>query len=94
MPPGPSLAASTQQTQSKVASPPSSKTLEENLWKNLQEEEERLSRVRGQASKNQILLLHFENGVDNLILRLCDINVPGQVCPPLERFLWPVAPRP
>ncbi|ETE60637.1 putative coiled-coil domain-containing protein, partial [Ophiophagus hannah] len=56
----------------------SSKTLEENLWKNLEEEEERLSRVRGQASKNQELLLHFENGVDNLILRLWDIRVPGQ----------------
>ncbi|XP_058015377.1 coiled-coil domain-containing protein 183 [Ahaetulla prasina] len=56
----------------------SSKTLEENLWKNLQEEEERLSRVRGEASKNQELLLHFENGVDNLILRLWDISVPGQ----------------
>ncbi|XP_070811678.1 coiled-coil domain-containing protein 183 isoform X1 [Pituophis catenifer annectens] len=56
----------------------SSKTLEENLWKNLEEEEERLSLVRGQASKNQELLLHFENGVDNLILRLWDISVPGQ----------------
>ncbi|KAG8141902.1 hypothetical protein E2320_006560 [Naja naja] len=77
-PPGPSLAASMQQTQSKVASLPSSKTLEENLRKNLEEEEERLSRIRGQASKNQELLLHFENGVDNLILRLWDIRVPGQ----------------
>ncbi|KAL7980820.1 hypothetical protein Chor_001974 [Crotalus horridus] len=56
----------------------SSKKLEENLGKNLEEEEERLSRVHGQASKNQELLLHFENGVDNLILRLCDIHVPGQ----------------
>uniref|UniRef100_A0A8C6XG87 Coiled-coil domain-containing protein 183 n=1 Tax=Naja naja TaxID=35670 RepID=A0A8C6XG87_NAJNA len=56
----------------------SSKTLEENLRKNLEEEEERLSRIRGQASKNQELLLHFENGVDNLILRLWDIRVPGQ----------------
>ncbi|XP_039200854.1 coiled-coil domain-containing protein 183 isoform X2 [Crotalus tigris] len=56
----------------------SSKKLEENLRKNLEEEEERLSRVHGQASKNQELLLHFENGVDNLILRLCDIHVPGQ----------------
>uniref|UniRef100_A0A8C5REY1 Coiled-coil domain-containing protein 183 n=1 Tax=Laticauda laticaudata TaxID=8630 RepID=A0A8C5REY1_LATLA len=56
----------------------SSKTLEENLWKNLEEEEERLSRVRGQAFRNQELLLHFENGVDNLILRLWDIRVPDQ----------------
>ncbi|KAM3825576.1 coiled-coil domain-containing protein 183 isoform 1-T1 [Vipera latastei] len=56
----------------------SSKMLEENLRKNLEEEEERLSQLRGQASKNQELLLHFENGVDNLILRLCDIRVPGQ----------------
>ncbi|XP_032088599.1 coiled-coil domain-containing protein 183 isoform X2 [Thamnophis elegans] len=54
------------------------KTLEKDLSKNLEEEEERLSRVRDQASKNQELLLHFENGVDNLILRLYDISVPGQ----------------
>lgn len=81
-------------TRPKVASPPSIKTLEEDLRKNLEEEEERLSRVRGQASKNQELLLHFENGVDNLILRLCDISVPGQVRPPLKRFLWPAAPWP
>ncbi|KAM6431106.1 rab-like protein 6 isoform 2-T2 [Liasis olivaceus] len=56
----------------------SSKRLEEDLQKNLEEEEERLLRVRDQVSRNQELLLHFENGVDNLIMRLCDIGVPGQ----------------
>ncbi|XP_025021720.1 coiled-coil domain-containing protein 183 [Python bivittatus] len=56
----------------------SSKKLEENLQKNLEKEEERLLRVRDHVSRNQELLLHFENGVDNLIMRLCDISVPGQ----------------
>ncbi|XP_070614525.1 coiled-coil domain-containing protein 183 isoform X2 [Erythrolamprus reginae] len=56
----------------------SSKRLEANLGKALEEEQERLSWVRSQASKAQELLLHFENGVDNLILRLCDISVSGQ----------------
>ncbi|XP_072840676.2 coiled-coil domain-containing protein 183 isoform X1 [Pogona vitticeps] len=52
--------------------------LREDLQRNLAEEEERLQRVQSQASKNQELLLRFENGVDNLMLRLCGIQVPGQ----------------
>ncbi|XP_063172583.1 coiled-coil domain-containing protein 183 [Candoia aspera] len=62
----------------------SSKKLEETLQKNLEEEEKRLLQVRGQASRNQELLLHFQNGVDNLIMRLCDITVPGQEFPRME----------
>uniref|UniRef100_A0A8C3S5R9 Coiled-coil domain-containing protein 183 n=1 Tax=Chelydra serpentina TaxID=8475 RepID=A0A8C3S5R9_CHESE len=50
------------------------------LKKNLEEEEVRLHQVHTQMLKNQELLLSFENGVDNLLIRLCGITVPGQVC--------------
>ncbi|XP_053138331.1 coiled-coil domain-containing protein 183 isoform X2 [Hemicordylus capensis] len=56
----------------------SSWKLEEDLRNLLIEEEHRLQKVESQVSKNQELLLHFENGLDNLILRLCGITVPGQ----------------
>ncbi|XP_042334871.1 coiled-coil domain-containing protein 183 isoform X2 [Sceloporus undulatus] len=56
----------------------SSKKLEEDLRQNLEEEEERLLQAQNQASKNQELLLRFENGIDNLFIRLCGIHVPGQ----------------
>ncbi|XP_060613263.2 coiled-coil domain-containing protein 183 [Anolis sagrei] len=56
----------------------SSKKLEKDLKRSLAEEEERLDQVRSQAAKNQELLLNFGNGVDNLFIRLCGIQVPGQ----------------
>ncbi|XP_073170904.1 coiled-coil domain-containing protein 183 [Lepidochelys kempii] len=55
----------------------SSRKLEEELQKNLEEEEVRLHQVHTQTQKNQELLLSFENGVDNLLIRLCGITVPG-----------------
>ncbi|XP_038230747.1 coiled-coil domain-containing protein 183 [Dermochelys coriacea] len=55
----------------------SSRKLEEELKKNLEEEEVRLHQVHTQMQKNQELLLSFENGVDNLLIRLCGITVPG-----------------
>ncbi|CAM2103791.1 unnamed protein product [Caretta caretta] len=55
----------------------SSRKLEEELKKNLEEEEVRLHQVHTQTQKNQELLLSFENGVDNLLIRLCGITVPG-----------------
>nr|XP_008122543.1 PREDICTED: coiled-coil domain-containing protein 183 isoform X1 [Anolis carolinensis] len=56
----------------------SSKKLENDLKRSLAEEEERLEQVRNLASKNQELLLHFGNGIDNLFVRLCGIHVPDQ----------------
>ncbi|XP_061460525.1 coiled-coil domain-containing protein 183 isoform X2 [Rhineura floridana] len=56
----------------------SSRKLEEELRTVLEEEEERLKKVQAQVCQNQELLLHFENGVDNLIMRLCGIARPGQ----------------
>ncbi|XP_006117410.3 coiled-coil domain-containing protein 183 [Pelodiscus sinensis] len=55
----------------------SSRKLEEELKRNLEEEEVRLHQVHTQMLKNQELLLSFENGVDNLLIRLCGITVPG-----------------
>ncbi|KAL8174247.1 UNVERIFIED_CONTAM: hypothetical protein K2H54_040841 [Gekko kuhli] len=52
--------------------------LSKELQKNLEKEEARLQEVQGRATKHQELLLHFENGVENLIMRLCGITVPGQ----------------
>uniref|UniRef100_A0A8C0FYN7 Coiled-coil domain-containing protein 183 n=1 Tax=Chelonoidis abingdonii TaxID=106734 RepID=A0A8C0FYN7_CHEAB len=45
--------------------------------KNLEVEEVRLHQVHTQMLKNQELLLSFENGIDNLLIRLCGITVPG-----------------
>ncbi|XP_066467028.1 coiled-coil domain-containing protein 183 [Tiliqua scincoides] len=56
----------------------SSLKLEEELQELFQEELARLESAQDQVSKNQGLLLLFENGVDNLIMRLCSISVPGQ----------------
>uniref|UniRef100_A0A674IFZ7 Coiled-coil domain containing 183 n=1 Tax=Terrapene triunguis TaxID=2587831 RepID=A0A674IFZ7_9SAUR len=58
----------------------SSRKLAEELKKNLEAEEVRLHQVHTQMLKNQELLLSFENGVDNLLIRLCGITVPGHVC--------------
>ncbi|XP_015272266.1 PREDICTED: coiled-coil domain-containing protein 183 [Gekko japonicus] len=52
--------------------------LSKDLQKNLEKEEARLQEVQARATKHQELLLHFENGVENLIMRLCGITVPGQ----------------
>uniref|UniRef100_A0A452GHU6 Coiled-coil domain containing 183 n=1 Tax=Gopherus agassizii TaxID=38772 RepID=A0A452GHU6_9SAUR len=49
-------------------------------YKNLEAEEVRLHQVHTQMLKNQELLLSFENGIDNLLIRLCGITVPGHVC--------------
>uniref|UniRef100_A0A8C4W7X1 Coiled-coil domain containing 183 n=1 Tax=Gopherus evgoodei TaxID=1825980 RepID=A0A8C4W7X1_9SAUR len=58
----------------------SSRKLAEELKKNLEAEEVRLHKVHTQMLKNQELLLSFENGIDNLLIRLCGITVPGHVC--------------
>ncbi|XP_044848868.1 coiled-coil domain-containing protein 183 isoform X2 [Mauremys mutica] len=55
----------------------SSRKLAEELKKNLEAEEVRLHQVHTQMLKNQELLLSFENGIDNLLIRLCGITVPG-----------------
>ncbi|KAF7241085.1 hypothetical protein EYD10_12472 [Varanus komodoensis] len=62
----------------------SSRKLEEELRKALEEEQTRLTQVQAQVFKNQELLLHFENGVNNLMLRLCGISVLGQEDSSLE----------
>ncbi|KAJ6652012.1 hypothetical protein lerEdw1_015837 [Lerista edwardsae] len=56
----------------------SSLKLEEDLRELLHKELDRLHKAQDQVLKNQGLLLLFENGVDNLIMRLCSISVPGQ----------------
>uniref|UniRef100_A0A7M4EYA2 Coiled-coil domain containing 183 n=1 Tax=Crocodylus porosus TaxID=8502 RepID=A0A7M4EYA2_CROPO len=58
----------------------SSKKLEEELKKNLEQEETRLEQTQTQMLKNQKLLLRFENGVDNLFVRLYGVTVPNEVC--------------
>ncbi|XP_050765139.1 coiled-coil domain-containing protein 183 [Gymnogyps californianus] len=55
-----------------------SRMLEEELRMNLQWEEARLEQMRAQMLRNQELLLEFENGIDNLFVRLHGITVPGQ----------------
>ncbi|XP_039361891.1 coiled-coil domain-containing protein 183 isoform X2 [Mauremys reevesii] len=55
----------------------SSRKLAEELKKNLEAEEVRLHQVHTQMLKNQELLLSFENGIDNLLIRLYGITVPG-----------------
>ncbi|XP_077162688.1 coiled-coil domain-containing protein 183 isoform X2 [Paroedura picta] len=52
--------------------------LSKELQKNLEKEEDRLQEVQSRAIMHQELLLHFENGVENLIMRLCGITVPDQ----------------
>lgn len=56
-----------------------SRMLEEELRMNLQWEEARLEQMRAQMLRNQELLLEFENGIDNLLVHLHGITVPGQV---------------
>ncbi|XP_009274718.1 PREDICTED: coiled-coil domain-containing protein 183 [Aptenodytes forsteri] len=55
-----------------------SRMLEEELRMNLQWEEARLEQMRAQMLRNQELLLEFENGIDNLLVHLHGITVPGQ----------------
>ncbi|XP_067166030.1 coiled-coil domain-containing protein 183 [Apteryx mantelli] len=56
----------------------SSRKLEEELKISLQQEEARLEQMQAQMLKNQELLLMFENGIDNLFIRLYSITVPDQ----------------
>lgn len=56
-----------------------SRALEEELRTRLQWEEARLEQRRVQLLRNQETLLEFENGLDNLFVRLQGITVPGQV---------------
>ncbi|XP_015736293.1 coiled-coil domain-containing protein 183 [Coturnix japonica] len=68
----------------KFHQPPSTiscKKLEAELRERLQQEEARLEEVRAQYVRNQELLLQFENGVDNLVIRLHGIDVPDQDLP-------------
>lgn len=69
--------------------PFSSLKLEDDLRENLHKELDRLHKAQDQVLKNQGLLLLFENGVDNLIMRLCSISVPGQVRGWSRPFLLP-----
>ena len=57
----------------------SCRKLEAELRVRLQQEEARLEQARAQYVSNQELLLQFENGIDNLVIRLHGINVPEQV---------------
>nr|XP_009676504.1 PREDICTED: coiled-coil domain-containing protein 183 [Struthio camelus australis] len=69
------------QAELKFHQPPSiisSRKLEEELKMNLRQEEARLEQVQAQMLKNQELLLMFENGIDNLFIRLYGITVPDQ----------------
>ncbi|XP_010223943.1 PREDICTED: coiled-coil domain-containing protein 183 [Tinamus guttatus] len=69
------------QAELKFHQPPSaisSRKLEEELKINLQQEEARLEQMQAQMLKNQELLLMFENGIDNLFIRLYGITVPDQ----------------
>ncbi|XP_075624023.1 coiled-coil domain-containing protein 183-like [Balearica regulorum gibbericeps] len=52
--------------------------LEEDLRMRLQREEAQLEQARAQALRNEELLLHFEHGIDNLVVRLHGIAVPDQ----------------
>lgn len=51
----------------------------------LQSEEARLEQARAQMLRNQMLLLEFENNMDNFIFHLHGITVPGQV--PTQRWV-------
>uniref|UniRef100_A0A8V1AL07 Uncharacterized protein n=2 Tax=Gallus gallus TaxID=9031 RepID=A0A8V1AL07_CHICK len=65
----------------KFHQPPSAiscRKLEAELRVRLQQEEARLEQARAQYVSNQELLLQFENGIDNLVIRLHGINVPEQ----------------
>ncbi|XP_021271099.1 coiled-coil domain-containing protein 183 [Numida meleagris] len=65
----------------KFHQPPSTtscRKLEAELRVHLQQEEARLEQARAQYLRNQELLLQFENGIDNLVIRLHGINVPDQ----------------
>ncbi|XP_064379531.1 coiled-coil domain-containing protein 183 [Dromaius novaehollandiae] len=69
------------QAELKFHQPPSeisSRKLEEELKICLQQEEARLEQMQAQMLKNQELLLMFENGIDNLFIRLYGITVPDQ----------------
>ncbi|XP_061224168.1 coiled-coil domain-containing protein 183-like [Neopsephotus bourkii] len=58
--------------------PATTRGLEEELRTRLQWEEARLEQRRAQLLRSQETLLEFENGVDNLFVRLRGIPVPGQ----------------
>ncbi|XP_028942721.1 LOW QUALITY PROTEIN: coiled-coil domain-containing protein 183 [Antrostomus carolinensis] len=55
-----------------------SRILEEELRMNLQREEARREQMRSQMLRNQELVLEFENGINNLFVRLHGITIPGQ----------------
>ncbi|XP_060126417.1 coiled-coil domain-containing protein 183 [Zootoca vivipara] len=56
----------------------SSQKLTEELGAALEEESRRLAEAQHHVSQNQELLLLFENGVNNLAIRLCGVHVAGQ----------------
>ncbi|XP_077778571.1 coiled-coil domain-containing protein 183-like isoform X1 [Podarcis muralis] len=56
----------------------SSQRLAEELGAALEEESRRLEEARRYVSQSQELLLRFENGVNNLAVRLCGVPVAGQ----------------
>ncbi|KAM8991738.1 coiled-coil domain-containing protein 183-like [Ara ararauna] len=58
--------------------PDTTRELEEDLRMRLQWEEARLEQRRAQLLRSQETLLEFENGLDNLFIRLHGIPVPGQ----------------
>ncbi|XP_030330636.1 coiled-coil domain-containing protein 183-like isoform X2 [Strigops habroptila] len=58
--------------------PNTTRELAEELGTRLQWEEARLEQRRAQLLRSQEVLLEFENGLDNLFIRLHGITVPGQ----------------
>ncbi|KAM9526153.1 coiled-coil domain-containing protein 183-like, partial [Guaruba guarouba] len=64
--------------------PDTTRELEEDLRMRLQWEEARLEQRRAQLLRSQETLLEFENGLDNLFIRLHGIPAPGQV--PAQRW--------
>ncbi|XP_074451415.1 coiled-coil domain-containing protein 183-like [Larus michahellis] len=67
------------QAELKFRQPPNTtRVLEEQLRMNLQLEKARLEQMRAQMLRNQELLVEFENGIDNLFVRLHGITVPNQ----------------
>ncbi|XP_054065644.1 coiled-coil domain-containing protein 183 [Rissa tridactyla] len=67
------------QAELKFRQPPNTtRVLEEQLRMNLQLEKARLEQMRAQMLRNQELLVEFENGIDNLFVRLHGITVPDQ----------------
>ncbi|KAM6242114.1 coiled-coil domain-containing protein 183-like [Porphyrio hochstetteri] len=58
--------------------PNTTRTLEEKMLMSLQHEESKLEQMKARLMQNQKLLMQFEDGIDNLAIRLHSVSVPGQ----------------